>query len=530
MSSTRARVSLSCFLIMTVACAMLLVVAPPPAEACGYSNWYLPEGCTSGNFDTYILLQNPTDGEKEASIRFLAEDSVTEPLEVDLPENSRTTVKIDDQPGLSDTSVATLVEATGGIIVERAMYFNYEGTRAGGSNSIGAMQTSRYWYLAEGYTGGEFDTYVLVMNPNEVPVDIEARFITPKEEEGAGREANPYEPDPEPDPDQPYITKTYTIQPMRRLTIHVDDITGLGDTEVSTEIRSVASGSGDEEVPGVVAERAVYFKYMGIDGGHCSIGAPRTSNTWYLPEGRTTGEFDTYVLVMNPNSSPTGVKATFMVPSDGAGRDANPYEPEPEPEPDPDPDELVVREYVLEPYERFTIEVDKITGLEENDVATMIETFAVEADGDGGAGCCNPVVVERAVYFARGNDGDGHNTVGATTKHEYWMLAEGYTAGSFDTYVLIQNPNAYDVTVDAEFMTPEGDPINKEYKVAAKSRKTILVDDIEGLESTEVSTKLRVRGEAEYEAACSYGIIAERAMYFEYNGIMGGHCSLGVGE
>ena len=320
---------------------------------------------------------------------------------------------------------------------------------------------------------------------------------------------------------------------MRRLTIHVDDITGLGDTEVSTEIRSVASGSGGEEAPGVVAERAVYFKYMGIDGGHCSIGAPSTSNTWYLPEGRTSGEFDTYVLVMNPNSSPTGVRATFMVPSTGAGREANPNDPdpdpEPEPEPKPDPDELVVREYKLEPFERFTIEVDKIAGLEEKDVATMIETFAVEADGNGGAGFCNPVVVERAVYFTRGNDGDGHNTVGATTKHEYWMLAEGYTAGSFDTYVLIQNPNAFDVTVDAEFMT-EGDLIKKEYVVAAKSRKTILVDDIEGLESAEVSTKLRVRGEAEYEAACSYGIIAERAMYFEYNGIMGGHCSLGVGE
>ena len=40
----------------------------------------------------------------------------------------------------------------------------------------------------------------------------------------------------------------------------------------------------------------------------------------------------------------------------------------------------------------------------------------------------------------------------------------------------------------------------------------------------------RLRGEAEYESACSYGIIAERAMYFEYNGIMERHCSLGVGE
>ncbi len=35
---------------------------------------------------------------------------------------------------------------------------------------------------------------------------------------------------------------------------------------------------------------------------------------------------------------------------------------------------------------------------------------------------------------------------------------------------------------------------------------------------------------APLQAEACGGVIAERAMYFEYNGIMGGHCSLGVGE
>lgn len=527
--------ALSFILAILLVSTLIIVLGPVTAGACGFQNWYLPEGYTGGNFDTYILVQNPQSSEAEASLRFLTEESVTDPLKLELEPCSRTTVMIDEQPGLEDASVSTMVQADRGVVVERAMYFTYEGDRAGGSNSIGANQTSNYWYLAEGYTGGGFDTYVLVMNPNRVPVDVTAEFITPKGD-GTGRTADPHEPDPDPAPESDYISRSYTIEPMRRLTIHVDEIPGLEDAEVSTVVRSVSSGSGgEEEARGVVAERAVYFDYFGIDGGHCSIGAPGTSNTWYLPEGRTAGEFDTYVLVMNPNACRTGVRATFMVESEGAGRTADPHDPEPdpapEPEPDPDPlpDELVTREYVLEPYERFTIAVDDIPGLPEGDVATMVESCAPSADGESGSGR-HPVVVERAVYFTRGDDGDGHNTVGATTKHEYWLLAEGYTAGSFDTWVLIQNPNSYEVLVEATFMTPEGDPIEKEYVVAAGSRRTILVDDIPGLQSTEVSTKLQVLRPEEYEADCSYGIIAERAMYFEYNGVMGGHCSLGVGE
>jgi len=136
------------------------------------------------------------------------------------------------------------------------------------------------------------------------------------------------------------------------------------------------------------------------------------------------------------------------------------------------------------------------------------------------------------MYFVRGNNGDGHNTIGACQKQDYWLLAEGYTAGGFDTWVLLMNPNAEPVRVKAQYMKPEGDPVTREYEVLGKSRMTIKVDDIEGLESTEVSTKLWAEAWAAggRRADCEFGIIAERAMYFEYNGIIGGHCSLGVGE
>lgn len=206
-------------------------------------------------------------------------------------------------------------------------------------------------------------------------------------------------------------------------------------------------------------------------------------------------------------------------------------DPDPDPEPPAEPNKVITKEFVLEPMERFTIAVDKLAGLEATDVATMIESWPEEAKGALNEGSYNPVVVERSMYFARGNSGDGHNTIGATEKREYWLMAEGYTAEGFDTWILVMNPNELPVTVRATYMKPEGDPIVKEYEVKGRSRLTIPVDEIEGLEASEVSTKLQVLGTVQGRAAaCEYGIIAERAMYFQYEGIVGGHCSLGVGE
>jgi len=50
------------------------------------------------------------------------------------------------------------------------------------------------------------------------------------------------------------------------------------------------------------------------EGGHDSIGVTAPSPTWYLAEGTTAWGFETYVLVQNPNPSPTDVTFTFMKP------------------------------------------------------------------------------------------------------------------------------------------------------------------------------------------------------------------------
>ena len=96
-----------------------------------------------------------------------------------------------------------------------------------------------------------------------------------------------------------------------------------------------------------------------------------------------------------------------------------------------------------------------------------------------------------------------------------WNLAEGYTGGGFETYILVQNPGSSAATVNVTYMLQGGGTINKVIEVPANSRYTINTNDSQqvGVDQT-FSTQL----------VSNQVIIVERAMYF--NG--GGHNTTGV--
>ena len=104
-----------------------------------------------------------------------------------------------------------------------------------------------------------------------------------------------------------------------------------------------------------------------------------------------------------------------------------------------------------------------------------------------------------------------------------WYLAEGYTGGSFDEWVLLMNPNSSQASVTVEYFTPGGtNNQTLNYFLDPNSRFTIHVDEIPGLESTDVSVKV----------TSDVPIIAERAMYWDAGGAhwADGHVSVGVSQ
>jgi hypothetical protein len=318
-------------------------------------------------------------------------------------------------------------------------------TRTWAHDSIGVTVPSTNWYLAEGCTAGGFETWILVQNPDTRTAHVSLTYMTP-----TGAVAGP----------------AVAIQGKQRRTFNVAEVLP-GAQEVSTHVSSDIA---------VVAERAMYGN--GGQWGTDSIGAPETSERWYLAEGCTAGGFETWVLVQNPGSEPAEVSLSYMTSSGLVGGPTA----------------------TLGARQRVTFNVaDTVHGAWE--VSTM-----VTAD--------QPVVAERAMYG--GNRTWAHDSIGVTSYSTVWYLAEGCTMPGFETWILIQNPGASGTTVNLTYMTPSGPVAGPSETIEAHSRKTFNVGDT--VLAWEVSTRVD----------SDMPVIAERAMYG--NGRSWGTDSVGVTE
>ncbi|MBU4175075.1 MAG: L,D-transpeptidase family protein [Actinobacteria bacterium] len=402
------------------------------------NEWYFAEGCTSGEFNEYLLMMNPNAVPASVEATYMLPDGSVLLDRYTVPPFSRFTVHVDDVPGLESTEVSVRLVSDQVIAAERSMYFDYN-ERTGGSNSIGVNAPKTTWYLAEGYTGGQFDEFILVQNPGIYDGTVRVQYMRS---------------------DGQNFTVENTIKAHSRLSLHVDDIPGLQDAEVSAKLTC------DEPV---VAERAQYFDYYGKQDGNTSVAIDSPSKTWYVAEGYTGGDFDEYVLIQNPNDEAVTAEVTFMR-SDGRN---------------------FYYEYGLLPNSRFSIHVDDLPDLESAEVSTYV-------NADSG------VIVERSMYFNSYGRPGGADAPGVPEPARSWSLAEGYTGGEYDTYVLIMNPNNEEVTVAVNYLLPGVGIHVASYDVGPNSRYTIHVDEIEGLTDTELSTTL----------GCDLPIICERAMYF----------------
>ena len=126
------------------------------------------------------------------------------------------------------------------------------------------------WYLAEGYTGGGFEEFICVANPNSWKTKVDIEYMV----RGRGEQA----------------TQQLDVPARSRATVRVNDVVGDGKN-VSAKVEGYHGDS-------IVAERAMYWN--GRAGGHCATGvtAPGQSGTW--PRALPPAGFETWILLQNP--------------------------------------------------------------------------------------------------------------------------------------------------------------------------------------------------------------------------------------
>ncbi|MBU4173522.1 MAG: hypothetical protein KKB90_08435 [Actinobacteria bacterium] len=391
-----------------------IMYSPAEDEGGPSYTWYFAEGCTRAGFEQWLSIQNPNDKECDVDITYMTEDGENIPQTVTVGAESRHTVDVNSFVG-PERDLSTKVEGNLPIMVERPMYFNYQGMWKGGHDVIGTNNPRTKWYFAEGCTREEpsanFHTWLCMQNPQEEDVQV---TITYMPESGENQ------------------VKEVTVPALSRKTECANRDVGPGQ-DVSMMVESSNA---------IICERPVYFSYQGVqEGGHDVIGAVQPANEWYLAEGTTHEGFSTYVCMQNPNDTEAGVTLEYML-QEGSVDD---------------------QELVIPATSRKTILV--------NDWVGPAQNVSIKVTSD------NPIITERPMYFNYGSGcPGGHCVVGASSAMEEWYFAEGCTRAGFNQWLSIQNPTENDAVVLINYMWEDGTNLKESVEVPAGSRATVDVN------------------------------------------------------
>jgi hypothetical protein len=430
-------------------------------------SYYLSEGATGGFFDEDVLIANANTTAAPITLTFLTPAGAPIVQNRTLAPQSRTTIHVDQIPGLEGAEVSTVVGSPSGLplVVERSMFWDHSYYAGHTGSSVG--QPSLDWVFAEG-SQGFFNTYVLLANANTSAASVTLTFL---------REA-----------DTP-VVKTVTVPPSARLTI---------DCATIPDVMNRSFGITVHGSQPIIAERAMYFGTTPtrvFSGGHESAGVTGASRAWFLAEGATGGFFDTFILLSNPQSMDANVTVQFLL----------------------DNGQTVTESKVIPANRRLTINIEA-----ESDPRLQNAAVSTVVNADV------PIVAERSMYWI--GDlvpwTESHNSFGVTSAGLHWGLAEGRVgqALNFHTYILLANPQSSAANVTVTFLRENGaSPIVKTYTVAPTSRFNIDVNSVSpDLHDENVAADVRVTN--------GVPIVVERSLYWDSGGVLfkGGTNATGI--
>jgi len=158
-----------------------------------------------------------------------------------VPAGSRVTLNIaGEDASLANVPVATAVESTQPILVERAQYWPFTPDRwYEAHNSFGSTAVASKWGLAEGRVGGpeSYQTFILLANGDTTrAADVRITFLRA---------------------DGTTVMRSFTVAPVSRLTVRANEVTELANESFGALIE-VTSG------PGIFVERALYSNSQGV--------------------------------------------------------------------------------------------------------------------------------------------------------------------------------------------------------------------------------------------------------------------------
>lgn len=302
---------------------------------------------------------------------------------------------------------------------------------------LASVQLSQSWYFAEGSTAAPFDSWILLQNPGSAPTTARVTFML----EGGST-----------------VVREVPLAPTSRTSIFANQI--VPNAAFSARI--------DSDRP-IFAERAMY---AGFDG-HVVTAIASPSRTWYFAEGSTTPPFDTWILLQNPNSSPSTARLHYLK-EDGSS---------------------VVQTLTLGPNSRSSVYANQV-------LPNAAFSLRVESD--------EAIIAERAMYRFPGNAATG--VTGTADPSPNWYFAAGLPAFRdmpVDKWLLLQNPNDMPVFATINLFDTEGQRMTFSRTLPPTSRQSIFLNQL--FSSASFGVQIDATG----------GIVAERSVFMGTTDFLG---------
>ncbi|MHB8781065.1 MAG: DUF5719 family protein [Candidatus Geothermincolia bacterium] len=194
------------------------------------NTWYFAEGNTRAGFDEWLCIQNPENAAARIDLTFMLDGGELQTHHMELGPHTRGTLHVPEVIE-AGRDVSVKVESSDGpIVVERPMYFAYNGTWTDGHDVVGATQLGRTFYFAEGCTRAGFEEWLCLQNPG-----AETAWVTVTYYRGDGTQE----------------TLGRSLPAHSRATFSVNAEVGAGH-DVAMKVES------DKDI---LAERPMYFAY-----------------------------------------------------------------------------------------------------------------------------------------------------------------------------------------------------------------------------------------------------------------------------
>ena len=337
----------------------------------GSRTWYFAEG-EGKFFNTFISVANPGTSPASVTVSY-RDDSGTEVKQVEVvPSRSRhtfwPTAVLSPRLRSGRAGFSTVVTSDMPVVAERQMYWGNEAPSGirGGHAAMGVTTPSAQWLFAEGIQGSltpgadpSYETFVLLLNPTTAPIDVTVEFFGQ-----AGLKL---------------AEVTRSVGAGAR--------GGVWAREVPALLNRAFAIRASAAVP-FVAERAVYWR--GLSEGTATAGATEPARQWGFAEGLQGGflkyqddddddkrRFNTFFPIYNPGATPATVTVHFYTEGGNTG---------------------VTRTITVPGQSRETVWTLLYDELANARFATFFSSD-------------QPVVVERVVYWGRGNKA-GHASLG----------------------------------------------------------------------------------------------------------------------